>query len=119
MDDSHILINRYRKVKEELFIAMVKSKEEEVKNLEKVKEDLEKEYYEKYYTEEEKLATLLHRKLCHSNHTDMCSWYYEEENLAPDWNAYSHRKYLMKARKLLVNGFSYEDTERFLGCIRD
>ena len=44
------------------------------------------------------LATELHNKLCHSNHTDGCTWYYSEQ----DWTEYSHKKYLTKAENVLV-----------------
>lgn len=48
--------------------------------------------------DEKKLATAMHQKFCHSNHSDGCSWFYDEN----DWRKEdSHKIYLEKARKLL------------------
>lgn len=47
------------------------------------------------------LAVLLHKKLCHANHTDGCSWEYEFRDEMPDWNASIHSEYLHKARLML------------------
>jgi len=48
--------------------------------------------------EEHRLATLLHSKFCHWNHTDGCSWYYAEK----DWTEYSHKMWAEKAAKVLA-----------------
>lgn len=48
-------------------------------------------------TPEIKLATLLHQKLCHSNHIDYCGWDYES------WGnmGYAKESYLAKAKAIL------------------
>jgi hypothetical protein len=48
---------------------------------------------------EEQLAIRLHDNLCHWNHTDGCSWFYETKGLGHkhDWAGNSHRGYLEKA----------------------
>lgn len=61
--------------------------------------------------EEYRLAITLHNMLCRQNHTDGCGWEYEylqkphgwEGPSAPDWNAYTHGRYLQKA--LVMKGF--------------
>ena len=45
---------------------------------------------------EERLAILIHEKLCHRDHDDQCGWFYER-----DWNCYEHKKYQTAAWKLL------------------
>lgn len=52
---------------------------------------------------EYQLATSLHRLLCHSNHTDGCSWEYEFSNGQIEWDKYAHKKYIEKA--LVILGF--------------
>ena len=49
-------------------------------------------------TVKEKIAEELHSLLCHENHTDGCSWSYE--NWAEP--GYAKTKYLMKAEKVLA-----------------
>jgi hypothetical protein len=48
-------------------------------------------------TPPQRLATELHNKLCHSNHTDGCTWFYREQ----DWTEFGHKKYLEKAENIL------------------
>ncbi len=48
-------------------------------------------------TNAQQIATLLHGRLCHSNHTDGCGWFYHENN----WEAYEQNKWLKKANALL------------------
>ena len=57
----------------------------------------------------------MHKKLCHSNHTDGCSFYYGINGLEDDWNEYEHRKYLEKANKIL----EIEKDEKKLNIIMD
>jgi len=45
--------------------------------------------------EDAKLAEILHEKLCHANHTDECSWYYDT------LNSHAFSEYSNKARELL------------------
>jgi len=70
------------------------------------KEELEKELQRRQTEKnrlnelgpEKRLAETLHSMLCHWNHTDGCSWYYETWE-APNNN--THMRYLDKARKAL------------------
>jgi len=48
------------------------------------------------------LADLIHEKMCCRNHTDGCDWYYDRG----DWNSWSRREYLEKARNILNSGIS-------------
>lgn len=48
------------------------------------------------------LAIMLHTKLCHDNHTDRCSFYYEIKGIEDDWTAYTHKTYLEKADNMLL-----------------
>lgn len=50
-----------------------------------------------------KLAEELHKKLCHWNHTDGCSWEYEHNYGSDDYrfgHEYAHDQYLEKAKKI-------------------
>ena len=47
-------------------------------------------------TLEQRLADVLHRKLCHWNHIDECGWQYET-----NWDHGTHNRYLLRARKIL------------------
>lgn len=42
------------------------------------------------------LAELLHKKQCHYNHVDQCSWGYEKT-----WDEYTHTRYAEKAKAIL------------------
>lgn len=45
------------------------------------------------------LATALHDLLCHWNHTDGCSWHYE--NGLDKWDTgYAHKQYLKQATEI-------------------
>ena len=66
---------------------------EELKNLENEKKRLES------LSEDKKLAEILHNKLCHSNHTDGCSWEYESWDKSTISSTRDY--YLEKAKKLL------------------
>lgn len=54
---------------------------------------------EKEQDVEKKLAIALHNVFCHSNHTDMCSWYYEVSDEDP-WIGYAHKDYLDRAKEI-------------------
>ena len=91
----------------------------QIEALVKQKEELNK------LTEAQKIAKVLHEKLCNANHTDGCGWYgcgwyYEAENGIDKWEGNTHKEYLYKANKLLVynNRFGYEDVINFLNCIK-
>ncbi len=56
--------------------------------------------------DEQQLAITLHTMPCHHNHTDGCSWEYENRKTADgvyeaDWAGYAHEQYLTKARTVL------------------
>lgn len=42
-------------------------------------------------------AEMLHKSLCHGNHTDQCDWFYDDGS----WSAWSRRKYIDVAKRLL------------------
>ena len=86
-------------------------------NNRKERQILEKEY-ESLLPENEKMAILLHNNLCHSNHTDMCSWYYEMKGVIHDWSSWTHKRYLEKANKLIQSGISLDTIETVFKCIR-
>ena len=46
-----------------------------------------------------KIAEILHEKLCHLNHTDMCSWYYGE--WSDEVMNYAKEEYYKKAKELI------------------
>ncbi len=50
---------------------------------------------------EEKLATDLHTVMCKTNHSDGCSWFYEDS-----CEKYAHKRYLDMAKKILSTGIS-------------
>lgn len=45
------------------------------------------------------LAEKLHSKMCHYNHTDGCSWFYET-NPETMWDAWAHKRFLNKAEEM-------------------
>lgn len=47
--------------------------------------------------EDQRLAVEIHESMCHQNHTDGCSWGYEK-----DWSGYTHKRYLAKAKNVLI-----------------
>lgn len=62
----------------------------------------------------QELAVLAHTKLCKSNHTDMCSWYYSTMPTKLPWNDYYRGKFdprikwLQKAVQLLTDIKSFD-----------
>ena len=68
----------------------IKETKEELHKLEEEKSNITE-------SSERMLADLIHEKMCHSNHTDECDWYYDRG----DWNCWSRREYLEKARNIL------------------
>lgn len=68
---------------------------EELKN--SLQEEKEKRRNLPYNEETLYLAEVLHEKLCTHNHTDGCSWYYDDGS----WSECSRQKYIKKATKLL------------------
>lgn len=51
-------------------------------------------------TPEQRLAEALHSMQCHQNHTDMCSWGYEDWSHTGEYSA--HGRYLEKAKKVMA-----------------
>jgi len=81
----------------------------------KVKEQEHKIAEFKAMSDDKKLAELLHDKQCHSNHEDMCGWFYE--NWGDKLGEYSARKnYLEKAREILKD-FTFEQAVKFVNKI--
>lgn len=78
----------------------IKSIELQIEELEREKDKIQAEHDElKSLTVEQRVAEYLHGQLCHENHTDGCSWYYEEwENV---YKSYAHRDYLAQAMLML------------------
>jgi len=85
--------------------------DKEISNLKAERAELLK--YEKDTPDDIKLAELLHSKQCHWNHTDGCSWYYENWD-NPD---YTKQKYLDKARKILLE-MKYEDVLKCINILK-
>ena len=63
--------------------------------------------------EDERMAMLMHERLCRENHTDMCSWGYEET-----WVSYIKSKYLGAARKAISAGVTYEQVEALIEAFK-
>ena len=84
------------------------------------RERVKEQYRSLTETEAHDIARLLHKKLCHYNHTDQCGWYYSTlyDGLADDWTSYSHKEYLEKANRLIEAGFTLEDVKKFLEFIK-
>lgn len=62
-----------------------------------------KKEYEAGLSEDQQLAIFMHEKLCHYNHTNACSFYYEvKEGFIHDWAMFQHAEYLKKAQALLA-----------------
>ena len=87
---------------------VVERKISEVQNkIEKLNEELELLKKEKKALEElpedKQLAIALHDLLCHWNHTDGCSWFYEIQDKVHQWGGTgsAHNRYLNKARKII------------------
>ena len=65
--------------------------------------------------DDKKLAEILHEKQCHSNHEDMCGWFYD--SWSDKLGEYSARKiYLEKAREILKD-FTFEQAVNFVNKI--
>jgi len=70
----------------------------EIKELKKeYNKALEKESKSPYTKEVMKIAEMLHKYKCTSNHADACGWYYDNGN----WSEYSRKEYAEKAINLL------------------
>ena len=54
-------------------------------------------------TEDQRLATLIHEKQCHWNHTDGCGWFYADEKDPTIWvREFSRKEYIKKAQNILA-----------------
>lgn len=61
-----------------------------------------REEYISLLPKNKRLAIKLHESLCHHDHTEWCSWFYEiKEGLEDDWSGYAHRDYLDRADRVL------------------
>lgn len=75
----------------------------EIESLERQKADIKVLPFNK------KLATVLHDKLCHWNHTDGCEWHYGNSNNDREWT-FQHsarRKYLEMADNVLDHVYRF------------
>ena len=81
-----------------------------------VRDSLQREY-EGLLPENQRMAILLHKKLCHSNHTDQCAWYYEINGIQHDWTRWTHEQYLEKANKLIQSGINIDVMKTVFECI--
>ena len=82
-----------------------------------LREKLQKEY-DKTLPEDQRLAIYLHEKLCTSDHTAMCSWYYElDDNIGHNWNSSAHKRYLKMAKEFLKE-YSYDDIVKFIETLK-
>ncbi len=61
--------------------------------------------------QEHELATAIHGKLCHHNHTDGCDWFYGDR-----WDQQFTAKYeyLKKARAMLDNGIEFDQAMKVI-----
>lgn len=66
----------------------------------KLREQLREEYVA-LLPLNQRVAILLHSRLCRDNHTDGCGFFYGVKGLKDDWSEYSHKEYLKKANKLI------------------
>lgn len=80
-----------------------KKKTEGMSQLEiKEKQETLRKQYVDLLPKNERLAIWLHHKLCHLNHSTMCSFYHEINGLRDDWEGGAqHKKYLNKADEAL------------------
>lgn len=76
------------------------------------------EEYDSLLPENQRMAILLHDKLCHSNHTDQCGWYYEIDGIKHDWTGYAHKTYLEKANKLIESGMTIDVMKTVFTCLK-
>ncbi len=63
----------------------------------KIKKEWEIEISEDPEFAAKEIATLLHEKMCNSDHVEQCDWTYD----IGDWSQHSRKEYLKMAKKLL------------------
>lgn len=80
------------------------------------RDELAKQYNESL-PENKRMAILLHKFLCNSNHTDQCPWSYEISGIEHDWTEFAHSRYLKMADKLLDKGVDIKTLAAVLDCI--
>lgn len=66
--------------------------------------------------EQRRLATFLHEELCHENHTDGCSWFYEKWNGLPLGLARDY--YVSMAQRMLAIGLSEDAIKKVVLAIK-
>ena len=63
----------------------------------------------------QKLASLIHNKTCHWNHTDGCSWCYEEWDEIPlGWAKSEH----IKIAEKMLKKYDFETAEYIIQCLK-
>lgn len=60
---------------------------------------------------DKQIASELHERLCRWEHTEGCSWYYEDKDNR--WEQYAHAKYLAQAHTILEDA-TPEETMRVI-----
>lgn len=50
----------------------------------------------------ERLAVMMHNKLCSQDHTEGCGWYYGVKSGKHDWNESEHKRRLEKSRNVIA-----------------
>jgi len=69
----------------------------------------------------ERLAVLLHGKLCRFNHSDGCGWEYEVVKGQHNWTGRDHKMWLSRAKnavaRIPAEGVNPENIERWLAEI--
>jgi hypothetical protein len=101
----------------------VEEKRAEIQNLQKALnkakeklEEMEREEIEQRQLPLRDIAVKAHECFCFWNHTDGCSWGYEEhsENC---WNSYSHKSWLSKVEKVLGGERYVSVTKEDIECV--
>ena len=80
------------------------------------RDELQREY-EELLPENQRMAILLHKNLCHCNHTDQCGWFYELNGIEHDWTKWAHKDYLKKADRLISKGIDIDVMKIVFECI--
>ena len=86
-----------------------------LEKIDELKKDFVEIVYEMNKPEDIRLAELLHKRLCHSNHADACDWHYGDWERTP--LMYSRAQYLEMAHRILEK-FTYEEATSFVELLK-
>ena len=92
--------------------------EEQIEDLKRLKKQKEKEVYRASVTPAQEMADLVHKHICHANHTDACGYYYETWDNYGQFPFSARKDWLAKAEKL-IKIVSVSQVELVLESIRD